>query len=185
MFDVGFWELVLLGVIALVVLGPERLPQVARTAGRWVGRARSYASNLTDELERQTRDVEGGSGLGSLREELNRTRDELTRARNDLNQVAERFQSDSREFVDDLESTDAKALQREADSAASDDDTEEGDEAAAAFGDPDAYVKDYLRKIPEELAEYADTEPFSVEKAREEHARRDRASEQRSRMDSD
>jgi len=58
-FDVGFSELLLCFVIALVVLGPQKLPAVARTLGRWTGRARSYVRNLSSELERET----GGSGL--------------------------------------------------------------------------------------------------------------------------
>ena len=39
MFDIGFWELTIIGVVALLVIGPERLPRVARTAGLWLGRA--------------------------------------------------------------------------------------------------------------------------------------------------
>ncbi|MHA7833367.1 MAG: Sec-independent protein translocase protein TatB [Algiphilus sp.] len=53
MFDLGFWELLFVGVIALVVLGPERLPVAARTVGRWVGQARSYARSLSNELDRE------------------------------------------------------------------------------------------------------------------------------------
>ncbi len=53
MFEIGFWELVLIGIIALVVLGPERLPGAARTLGQWAGRARSYLRHFTSELERE------------------------------------------------------------------------------------------------------------------------------------
>ncbi|HEY5568273.1 MAG TPA: Sec-independent protein translocase protein TatB [Gammaproteobacteria bacterium] len=53
MFDVGFSELVLLFVIGLLVLGPERLPKVATQLGRWVGRARRTASQLRHQLERE------------------------------------------------------------------------------------------------------------------------------------
>ncbi len=53
MFDIGFLELVLIAVLALLVLGPERLPHAARTAGKWVGKAKRMASNLTDEIDRQ------------------------------------------------------------------------------------------------------------------------------------
>ncbi|MFK8017137.1 MAG: Sec-independent protein translocase protein TatB [Gammaproteobacteria bacterium] len=53
MFDVGFTELVLIFVIGLVVLGPERLPKVARTVGRWLGRARQMARSMQYELERE------------------------------------------------------------------------------------------------------------------------------------
>ncbi|HVT34885.1 MAG TPA: Sec-independent protein translocase protein TatB [Nevskiaceae bacterium] len=58
MFDVGFSELVLCFVVALVVLGPERLPAVARAFGRWTGMARVYLRNLSAELERETQAAE-------------------------------------------------------------------------------------------------------------------------------
>ena len=53
MFDIGFLELLICGVIALLVLGPERLPGAARTAGRWIGRSRRLVSQFTSELDRQ------------------------------------------------------------------------------------------------------------------------------------
>ena len=53
MFDIGFWELVLIGVIALLVVGPERLPRVARTAGLWLGRARRTLSSVKAEIDRE------------------------------------------------------------------------------------------------------------------------------------
>src|SRR5688572_25448600 len=54
MFDVGFTELLLCFVVALVVLGPERLPRVASALGRWTGQARGYLRRLHSELERET-----------------------------------------------------------------------------------------------------------------------------------
>lgn len=53
MFDMGFFELLVVFVIALLVLGPERLPKVARKVGYWSGRARATFSNLRYELERE------------------------------------------------------------------------------------------------------------------------------------
>lgn len=52
MFDVGFTELVLIGLVALLVVGPERLPELVRTGGRWIGRAQRVARELRSELER-------------------------------------------------------------------------------------------------------------------------------------
>lgn len=75
MFDIGFMEIALIGVVALVVIGPERLPGVARTVGKWVGNARRFVSSVqadinlevskTDELKRL---LEEQSNIQSLHE---------------------------------------------------------------------------------------------------------------------
>src|SRR5690606_24462994 len=53
MFDIGFVELLICGIIALLVLGPEPLPTAARAAGRWNGGARRMVSQCTSELDRE------------------------------------------------------------------------------------------------------------------------------------
>lgn len=53
MFDIGFSEIALIAVVALLVLGPERLPKVARTVGALVRRARSSWQNVRSEIERE------------------------------------------------------------------------------------------------------------------------------------
>lgn len=58
MLDFSFSELLLCFIVALVVLGPERLPGIARGLGRWTGQARSYVRNLTAELERESQVAE-------------------------------------------------------------------------------------------------------------------------------
>ena len=50
MFDVGFWEILLIGVLALIVIGPERLPGAARQAGYFVGKARRYIEGVRNEV---------------------------------------------------------------------------------------------------------------------------------------
>jgi len=50
MFDVGFSELMMVGLVALLVIGPERLPKAARLAGFWLGKARSTAHTLKAEV---------------------------------------------------------------------------------------------------------------------------------------
>jgi Tat protein translocase TatB subunit len=61
MFEIGFWELALLAVLGLVVLGPEKLPKVASQLGRYAGQARRMARTLTaqirDELEAEERRI--------------------------------------------------------------------------------------------------------------------------------
>ena len=58
MFELGFSEMLLTGIVALVVLGPERLPKVARAAGLWLGRLQRFVSGVKNELSRQM-DAEG------------------------------------------------------------------------------------------------------------------------------
>jgi len=92
MFDVGFSELVLCFIVALVVLGPQKLPAVARALGRWTGRARSYVRNLTAELERET----SGSGLKrDLSEAAKALREGADAVRGDLRQLTDAAAKDS------------------------------------------------------------------------------------------
>lgn len=53
MFDVGFWEILLILVLALVIIGPERLPGAARKAGFFVGKARRYIEGVRSEVEQE------------------------------------------------------------------------------------------------------------------------------------
>lgn len=53
MFDIGFFELCLLFLVALLVLGPDRLPRAARTAGALVRRARRMVSGVRDQIDRE------------------------------------------------------------------------------------------------------------------------------------
>jgi sec-independent protein translocase protein TatB len=68
MFDIGFIELLVCGVIALIVLGPERLPTAARAAGRWAGKARRMVGQFSSELDSQLKADE-------LRKELRKAGD--------------------------------------------------------------------------------------------------------------
>ena len=79
MFDVGFWELAIIAVIALLVIGPERLPKAARTAGLWVGRARRMVTDVKADIDREIRE----SDLAELKkagEELKKTQSTLESA---------------------------------------------------------------------------------------------------------
>lgn len=70
MFDIGFSELVVIALVALVVLGPERLPRAARFAGLWVRRARAHWYSVKSELEQEL-------AADELRRSLRETQDAL------------------------------------------------------------------------------------------------------------
>ena len=58
MFDIGFWELVILFGLGLMVLGPERMPKVAAQLGRWAGQARNMARQLTRQMREEIEPIQ-------------------------------------------------------------------------------------------------------------------------------
>lgn len=91
MFDLGFSELMVIALVALVVIGPERLPRVARTLGHLAGRLQRYVADVKADINREVeldelkkmRDSmqEAASGVeSSFRQELNKTESELNAA---------------------------------------------------------------------------------------------------------
>jgi sec-independent protein translocase protein TatB len=55
MFDIGFWEILLIAVVALVVVGPERLPKLIRVTGLWIGRAQASLTAIRSEIAKELR----------------------------------------------------------------------------------------------------------------------------------
>ncbi len=82
MFDIGFWEMAFISVIALLVIGPERLPGVARTIGLWVGKARRMINDVKRDFKKELDETELNNlkelkdDIDSAARELKRTADE-------------------------------------------------------------------------------------------------------------
>ena len=76
MFDIGFSELVAVSLIALIVLGPKHLPEVARTAGRWMGQLRRFIADVKQDIDREVH-TEDLAELRKLKEELNEYSDAI------------------------------------------------------------------------------------------------------------
>lgn len=53
MFDVGFWELCMIGLLSLLVIGPEQLPKVARLAGFWIGKSQRITASVKQEISQE------------------------------------------------------------------------------------------------------------------------------------
>jgi len=85
MFDIGFWELVILFGLGLMVLGPERMPKVAAQMGRWAGQARRMARNLTSQIRDEIEPIE--SSMQSVDKEM---RKDFSEKRPDVGQKADR-----------------------------------------------------------------------------------------------
>jgi sec-independent protein translocase protein TatB len=86
MFDIGFGEIFLIAVVALLVLGPERLPKAARFAGLWVRRARAQWYSVKAELENELADEELRRSLRQARDDLADAREALSRGGASLQQ---------------------------------------------------------------------------------------------------
>ena len=81
MFDIGFWELLLIVIVALLVVGPDRLPKMARNIGIWIGRIRRYLNSVRADFEREIAIDEFKQSLKSqeLERVLNKPTDPLLR----------------------------------------------------------------------------------------------------------
>ena len=96
MFDIGFAELLVIGVISLVVLGPERLPGALRTTGLWVGRIRRSIRDIKTDIEREVGADEIRRQLHN--EEVMRSLEKMDKAKSDVYSMADEFLNDAANF---------------------------------------------------------------------------------------
>lgn len=96
MAEFGFWELALVMLVALLIVGPDRLPQVAAQIGRWMGKIRRMAQSFKDELSDEAgRDTlyktlgDRGEDIQQIGKELKKTGDEINREIRDLDPLAQ------------------------------------------------------------------------------------------------
>ena len=93
MFDIGFTELMVIAVLALIVVGPERLPKVARTLGHLFGRMQRYVNDVKADITREMEMEELRKLQSSVEDAARSMRDsvskEVTETENELNKVAQ------------------------------------------------------------------------------------------------
>jgi sec-independent protein translocase protein TatB len=131
MFDIGFSELLVIAVVALLVLGPERLPKAARFAGLWVRKARAQWYSVKSEFERDIAAEELQRSLRETRDSLRAAQEQLrTGAASIATQLEQDFNGDAAEPD---RSSDARALPASPDSP----DASESPDAPQQHAEPD------------------------------------------------
>ena len=95
MFDIAFSELILVAVISLLVMGPNRVPETVRSVGLWVGRIRQAISSAKRELENEV-------GMEEIREKLHNEEvlRNINETKKDINQELKQIQMSSRNRTD-------------------------------------------------------------------------------------
>ena len=106
MFDAGFLEMLLIGVIALLVIGPERLPGIAAKVGKMVGKARAFVASTRSDIEREFQAEEMRNLLKKQESEISELRDIMKSKtddlRKDFDKAGDQISSSTREFQDSV-----------------------------------------------------------------------------------
>lgn len=100
MFDVGFWELCMVGLISLLVIGPERLPKAARIAGFWLGKSQRMINSVKQEIKQELREEE----LRQLIKEQAAIK-ELKELKQDIHSMSENLQSSTKQLAETAKKT--------------------------------------------------------------------------------
>lgn len=101
MFDVGFTEVTLIAIIALVVVGPKRLPQLAKTAGFWVGRARKTLADVKRDIDREMDQAE----LRDVRDSIESAKTEIDSAANNMSNSISSTNKSINDSIDDFDNS--------------------------------------------------------------------------------
>ena len=86
MFDSGFLELLIVGIIALLVVGPERLPEVAAKAGKFIGKMKAFVSSTREDIEKEFRAEELQSMLNKQKDEISELRDMMQSTKSEVSE---------------------------------------------------------------------------------------------------
>ena len=98
MFDIGWQELIILMLIALIVVGPKDLPRIVKTAGQWMGKARGYARDFQRTIE----EAADATEIDAVKKEIDEANRELTTAHRDVAEGADAIKRDVAESTDSM-----------------------------------------------------------------------------------
>ena len=105
MFDMGFTEMMLIGIVALIVIGPERLPAVARTVGKYFGRLKRFMTTVKADVEQELRADELREILAQQQQQLNSIKDTINDAGREIEKEASALDQAGNSIAGDLSSS--------------------------------------------------------------------------------
>lgn len=116
MFDIGFPELVVVSIVALVVIGPERLPETVRTIMLWIGRVRQTFTNIKTELEQEIGADEIRRQLHNetILKEINESKETISNSLQEVDKSIDEFKHGVAEINQNLEQSSSKNLEESA-----------------------------------------------------------------------
>ena len=98
MFDIGFWELGIIALVALVVVGPERLPKLAYTAGKWLGKGRKVLSQVKSEIDKEIKAEELKEILEEQKKQLQPLEEVVEDTSDSLREISQETSKAAREI---------------------------------------------------------------------------------------
>lgn len=104
MFDLGFWEVLIIFLIGLLILGPERLARTMRVIGLWTGRARASFNSAKREVERELRVDELRRAGESVRTEVDSARREVERTGREVEDSGRQMEREARASEEEVRS---------------------------------------------------------------------------------
>lgn len=104
MFDSGFLELLVITLIALMVVGPERLPGIARKVGEIIGKARAFVANTKADIEKEIEASEMKDMLSQQKEQIDELRDMMASTKQSLNDSTDSLKSSVTDTVTEAKS---------------------------------------------------------------------------------
>jgi len=103
MFDIGFFELLLIGIVTLVVVGPERLPEVAKTAGVYVAKFRRFVAGVRSDIDKELESGELKKILGDQRDQIRELKDIVDTTRREIETTTTSAMKSANEFSTSME----------------------------------------------------------------------------------
>lgn len=101
MFDIGFWEIVFIAIVGLLVIGPDRLPEVARTVGLWVGRVQRLIQTVKTDIHHELENEHLKKTLGEQSEQINELKTMVDDTRTQMEQSSLSWLNDNHLTGDD------------------------------------------------------------------------------------